>query len=80
MPDRSAYRSSCLFCRIVSGELPSTKLHEDDLVIAIRDIAPEAPTPKVLVTPLESGPPRGWAVITGSGIGASVVQPVPDNR
>ena len=37
-------RQSCLFCRIVDGELPSTRLHEDDLVIAIRDIAPEAPT------------------------------------
>jgi histidine triad (HIT) family protein len=34
----------CLFCRIVSGELPSTQLHSDDLVLAIRDIAPRAPT------------------------------------
>ena len=35
---------SCLFCRIVAGEIPSTRLHEDDLVIAIRDIEPQAPT------------------------------------
>lgn len=34
----------CLFCRIVAGEIPSTRVHEDDLVIAIRDIAPRAPT------------------------------------
>lgn len=34
----------CVFCRIVAGELPSTKVHEDDLVVAIRDIAPRAPT------------------------------------
>jgi histidine triad (HIT) family protein len=34
----------CLFCRIVGGELPSTKVREDDLVLAIRDIAPRAPT------------------------------------
>lgn len=34
---------SCLFCRIVANELPSTRLHEDDLVIAVRDIAPQAP-------------------------------------
>ena len=33
----------CLFCRIVAGELPSTRLHQDDLVIAIRDVAPRAP-------------------------------------
>ncbi len=41
---------SCLFCRIVAGEIPSTKVHEDDLVLAIRDIAPVAPT-HVLVMP-----------------------------
>ncbi len=34
----------CLFCHIVAGEIPSTRVHEDDLVIAIRDIAPRAPT------------------------------------
>lgn len=34
----------CLFCRIVAGELPSTKEHEDDAILAIRDIAPRAPT------------------------------------
>jgi len=42
--------SSCLFCRIVAGELPSTRLHDDDLVIAIRDISPQAPT-HILVLP-----------------------------
>jgi diadenosine tetraphosphate (Ap4A) HIT family hydrolase len=34
----------CLFCRIVAGEIPSSKIHEDDMVVAIRDIAPRAPT------------------------------------
>jgi histidine triad (HIT) family protein len=34
----------CLFCRIVAGELPSTPVHEDDLIIAIRDLNPQAPT------------------------------------
>jgi histidine triad (HIT) family protein len=40
----------CLFCRIVAGEIPSTRVAENDLVIAIRDIAPRAPT-HVLVMP-----------------------------
>ena len=40
----------CLFCRIVAGEIPSDLLHEDDDVIAFRDIAPQAPT-HVLVIP-----------------------------
>jgi diadenosine tetraphosphate (Ap4A) HIT family hydrolase len=39
-----AASTDCLFCRIVAGEIPSTRVHEDDLVIAIRDIAPRAPT------------------------------------
>jgi histidine triad (HIT) family protein len=39
----------CLFCRIVAGEIPSTRVHDDDLVIAIRDIAPRAPTHVLLV-------------------------------
>ena len=41
---------ACLFCRIVAGEVPSTKVAEDDLAIAIRDIAPLAPT-HILVLP-----------------------------
>ena len=36
--------SDCLFCRIAAGEVPATIVHEDDLVVAIRDIAPRAPT------------------------------------
>ena len=36
--------ADCLFCRIVAGEIPSTRVHDDDLVIAIRDVAPRAPT------------------------------------
>ncbi len=34
----------CLFCRIVAGEIPSVRVHEDELVIGIRDVAPRAPT------------------------------------
>jgi histidine triad (HIT) family protein len=47
--------SDCLFCRIVAGEIPSTTLHEDDLVVAIRDIAPRAPT-HILVMPRQHIP------------------------
>jgi histidine triad (HIT) family protein len=44
--------TDCLFCRIVADEIPSTRVHEDDLVIAIRDIAPRAPT-HILILPRE---------------------------
>lgn len=40
----------CLFCKIASGEIPSTKVYEDDEVLAFRDIAPQAPV-HVLVIP-----------------------------
>jgi histidine triad (HIT) family protein len=34
----------CLFCRIVTGEIPSDRVFEDEQVIVFRDIAPRAPT------------------------------------
>lgn len=40
---------SCLFCRIAAGEVPATLEHEDDLVVAIRDISPQAPTHILLI-------------------------------
>ncbi len=43
---------SCLFCRIAQGEIPSTKVYEDDRVLAFRDINPQAPV-HVLVVPKE---------------------------
>jgi histidine triad (HIT) family protein len=40
---------SCLFCKIVAGEIPSTSVVEDETVIAIRDISPRAPTHVVVM-------------------------------
>lgn len=42
----------CLFCSIVKGEIPSTKVFEDDRVLAFRDINPQAPV-HILVIPKE---------------------------
>ncbi len=42
--------SDCLFCKIIAGEIPSTKVYEDEQVLAFRDIAPQAPT-HILVIP-----------------------------
>ena len=41
---------TCLFCRIVAGEIPSTKVAEDEAIVAIRDIAPRAPTHVLLLS------------------------------
>ena len=42
--------SDCLFCKIIKGDIPSTKVYEDDSVYAFRDINPQAPT-HILVIP-----------------------------
>ena len=42
--------NDCLFCRIIAGEIPSTKVYEDDRVYAFRDINPQAPV-HVLIVP-----------------------------
>ena len=44
MPD------DCLFCKIVAGQVPATKVHEDDETLAFADLNPQAPT-HVLVIP-----------------------------
>lgn len=41
--------ADCLFCRIASGEIPATLVHDDEQVIAFRDIAPRAPTHILLI-------------------------------
>jgi histidine triad (HIT) family protein len=41
--------ADCLFCRIIAGEIPGDFLHQDELVVAIRDIAPKAPTHVLLM-------------------------------
>jgi histidine triad (HIT) family protein len=43
---------SCLFCRMIAGEVPADLLHQDDVCVAIRDINPQAPT-HVLIIPRE---------------------------
>ena len=41
---------SCLFCKIIAGEIPASKVFEDDQLIAFNDINPQAPM-HVLVVP-----------------------------
>src|SRR5262252_8042594 len=43
-------QQDCLFCRIVSGAIPSRQIYSDDTVIAFHDVNPGAPT-HVLVIP-----------------------------
>ncbi len=44
------HKDDCIFCQIVSGDIPSTKVYEDDRVLAFRDLNPMMPV-HVLVIP-----------------------------
>ena len=40
---------NCVFCKIVRGEIPAKKVHEDDHVVAFHDVRPQAPVHLLLV-------------------------------
>ena len=42
----------CIFCEIVAGNIPSTKVYEDDMILAFKDINPVAPI-HIIVVPKE---------------------------
>ena len=42
--------NDCIFCKIVNGDIPSTKVYEDESVIAFKDLNPQAPV-HILVIP-----------------------------
>ena len=58
----------CLFCKIMEGEIPSTKVYEDENVFAFRDINPQAPT-HILVIPKTHIP--SMDALTPENIGAA---------
>jgi histidine triad (HIT) family protein len=41
--------NDCIFCRIISGDIPSKKVYEDDQVLAFLDIHPKAPGHTMLI-------------------------------
>lgn len=43
---------NCLFCKIIAGDISSSKVYEDDICIAFNDISPQAPT-HILLIPRE---------------------------
>lgn len=58
----------CLFCKIVAGDIPSSKVYEDDTILAFRDINPQAPVhilviPKVHIPSLDGITPENSAVV-----------------
>ena len=67
---------NCLFCKIAAGIIPSTKVYEDDLVLAFRDIAPMAPT-HVLVIPKTHIPSVDGITAENSALAARIFEVIP---
>lgn len=42
--------TDCIFCKIAAGEIPSTRVYEDDVCVAFNDLSPQAPT-HILIIP-----------------------------
>jgi len=61
----------CLFCRIVSGDVPASRVLESPRTVAFRDINPQAPT-HVLVIPKVHYPDLAALAAAGDGLLAEV--------
>ena len=68
--------SDCLFCKIIAGEIPSTKVYEDETVLAFRDIAPQAPT-HILVIPKQHIASVAEITADNSGVVAHIFEIIP---
>lgn len=68
--------SDCLFCKIIAGQIPSTKVYEDETVFAFRDIAPQAPT-HILVIPKAHLDSVNQVTPENSGIVAHIFEVIP---
>ena len=67
---------NCLFCKIIAGDIPSTKVYEDELVLAFRDIAPQAPT-HILVIPKTHIPSVDGITEANSDVVAHIFRVIP---
>ena len=67
---------NCLFCKIIAGEIPSTKVYEDETVYAFRDIAPQAPT-HILVIPKAHISSVAEISAENSGVVAHIFEVIP---
>ena len=65
----------CIFCMIARGDIPSTKVYEDEYVYAFRDINPQAPT-HILVIPKEHIASVGEITADNSALAAKCLEAV----
>lgn len=66
----------CIFCKIISGEIPSACVYEDEAVFAFRDIAPQAPV-HILVVPRTHIPSADAITEENAGAVAAIFTAIP---
>lgn len=65
--------SDCIFCKIMSGDIPSTRIYEDETVLAFRDLDPQAPQ-HILLIPKEHIPSAAEITVENSGVVAHIFE------
>ena len=68
--------ANCIFCMIAEGAIPSTKVYEDDRILAFRDINPMAPT-HILVIPKGHIPSVDGITAENSAVVAHIFEVIP---
>lgn len=76
MSEVKNYDPECLFCKIMAGEIPSSKVFEDELCYAFRDIAPQAPV-HILVIPKEHIASAGELNADNAALAAHILTVIP---
>lgn len=68
--------ADCIFCKIIAGQIPSSKVYEDDAIYAFRDINPMAPV-HVLIVPKEHIPSADGITPENSACVARIFEAIP---
>ena len=66
----------CLFCKIIAGDIPSTKVYEDELGYAFRDINPQAPAHILVVPKTHIADCNGVTAVNSAGV-AHIFEVIP---
>ena len=69
--------NDCLFCRIMAGEIPSTKVYEDDFCYAFRDINPQAPVHVLVISKQHMGNLTEAAALPDAAL-AGILRAIPE--
>ena len=65
---------NCLFCKIAAGEIPSSKVYEDDICLAFNDINPQAPVHFLVIPKAHAASSAAEITAENSGVVAHIFE------